>query len=83
MATLTVILPPQHFIVVWGGGSSLLMQLTGTPGWPYVIQATTNLTPVVQWQAITTNLANTNGNWSFTDTNMSLFPTRFYRAIVQ
>jgi hypothetical protein len=81
MATLTVILPPQHFKISWGGGSNgLLMQLSGTPGWPYVLQATTNLTPVVNWLSLTTNFADTNGNWTFTDTNLPLLPVRFYRA---
>jgi hypothetical protein len=50
-----------------------------TPNWRItVIQATPNLTPPVPWQAVSTNIANANGVWLFTQTHLTISP-RFYR----
>ncbi len=43
-----------------------------------VIQSTTNLMPPVTWQNISTNLADANGAWQFTDGNDAA--TRYYRS---
>lgn len=53
----------------------------GLPGFPYVLEATTNLTPVIQWTSLATNLANGTGLCVFLDTNSLAFPQRFYRLI--
>ncbi|MDB6064872.1 MAG: hypothetical protein JWR26_1080 [Pedosphaera sp.] len=55
------------------------LQMPGTPGFNYVLQATTNVLPPVTWQNIATNPADPNGNWSFMDTNLTSSPARFYR----
>ncbi len=57
------------------------IQGLGLSNLTYTIQAATNLNPVIQWSGIGAALANTNGVFSFTDTNATLFPMRFYRAI--
>ncbi len=57
------------------------IQGLGLSNLTYAIQAATNLNPVIQWSAIGAALANTNGLFSFTDTNAPQFPMRFYRAI--
>jgi len=44
-----------------------------------LVWAATNLTPPVEWQAISTNIANSNGTWQFTDTNAVNFPERYYQ----
>jgi sugar lactone lactonase YvrE len=80
VAALTVILPPQNFTASMGNNLGVQLRFSGTPGWPYVLQAATNLAPPVNWQSVITNLADTNGNWSFTDTNLIQYPQRFYRA---
>lgn len=69
-----------------------LPQLTATPGltngnWQftgigiasntYTIQATTNF---ITWTNIGIATGNSNGNFTFTDTNAFLFPYRFYRT---
>jgi hypothetical protein len=59
------------------------LQLSGTPDYPYVLLSTTNLAPPIDWQPVTTNLTDTNGNWSFTDTNVPTLPARFYRTMAQ
>jgi hypothetical protein len=51
--------------------------LTGTPGQTYVLQATTDM---VHWTAISTNVADSNGLISFTDTNAGNYRSRFYRS---
>ena len=64
------------------GGSELVLQFNGTPGSNYVLQVATNLTSPINWQIIITNVAEVNGNWSFSVTNSALFPARFYRLTI-
>jgi hypothetical protein len=52
-------------------------QLTGQPGYTYVVQASTNL---INWTNIAV-LVNTNGIVQFTDTAATNYNQRFYRAI--
>lgn len=72
--------PPTNITVNYVQNSVFQLQFFGTPNYPYVLQATTNLTPPINWQTITTNAADTYGNWSFTDSNTAAYPARFYRA---
>jgi len=44
-----------------------------------VIQAATNLASPL-WQNVSTNAADGNGAWQFTDTNATQLPARFYRS---
>ena len=48
--------------------------LTGVPGFNYAVLASSNL---ADWQALLTNAA----PFTFTDTNVPPFPSRFYRAL--
>jgi ferric iron reductase protein FhuF len=63
--------------------SNRFEQLTGQglSNLTYTIQAATNLNPVIQWSNIGALVANSNGVFSFIDTNATLFPVRFYRAV--
>ena len=85
--TLVVGLPPQSFTAssstVSANGQQLILQLAGTPSYPYILQMATNLTPPVIWQCVFTNCADTNGNCNFTVTNLSGVPAGFYRAVGQ
>ena len=83
--TLIVGLPPQSLTASTSSTNSqqLSLQLTGTPSYPYILQAATNLTPPINWQSIFTNPADANGNWSFALTNLSGIPAGFYRAVAQ
>jgi len=83
LAALTVFLPPQNFSASSINGQQLTLQLTGTPGYPYILQSATNLTPPVNWQSILTNPADVNGNWSFVVTNTTTVPANFFRAVGQ
>jgi hypothetical protein len=82
-ATLTVLSPPARFSASLQAGRQVTFQLTGTPGYPYALMSTTNLTPPVIWEPVVTNVASTNGDWSFTDTNVNSEAGRFYRALLQ
>lgn len=53
------------------------LTLLGTPGSNYVLQASTNLA-TTNWVTLGTNPA----PFSFIDTNGTLFPQRFYRALI-
>ena len=66
----------------FSGNCSFNLHIAGTPGYPYVLQATTNLVPPVNWQSVITNTADTNGNSTFTDTNAPSSQARFYRISV-
>jgi len=84
--TLVVGLSPQSFTAGMAGsvnGQQLTLQLTGTPNYPYILQSATNLTPPINWQCVFTNCADTNGNWSFCVTNLTVMPGCFYRAVAQ
>ncbi len=82
VASLSLPLAPQNF-AAFKGVNGLQIQLAGSPGYFYVLQSVTNLTPVINWQPIFTNPADGNGNWSFTVTNMTDVPARFFRAFRQ
>jgi hypothetical protein len=71
--------PPQNLTVSPIQDSAFQLQFFGTPNYSYILQATTNLTPPINWQPITTNAADSFGNWIFQDTNS--FQSRFYRAL--
>ncbi len=86
--TLTVTLPSNTIpvtitnIAVQNDGS-VLMNFTGTPGYVYMIESTTNLTPPISWNVISTNAADTNGNFSFDDTNAITATALYYQTTTQ
>jgi hypothetical protein len=81
VAAITVLSSPQNLSAFFSSGPGVQFQLTGTPGWPYVLLVATNLLPPVNWQPLVTNAADAGGNWSFTDTNTAN-PAQFYRAML-
>jgi hypothetical protein len=79
---LTVFLPPQNFTAK-NLGTGLQLQFAGSPYYRYFLQSATNLIPPIDWKFISTNYADVNGNCSFTVTNLTDVPGRFYRALGQ
>ncbi len=59
--------------------TGVTLSCEGMPGLPHRVWATTNL-PQFFWLPISTNIADANGAWQFTDTNTATYSTRFYRA---
>ena len=56
------------------------MIVAGTPAGRYVVEATTNLFPVILWTMVSTNLADSGGLFQFVDAEAPTFPQRFYRV---
>ena len=59
---------------------SFLLQMSGSPGESFDIQASTNLQT---WVDLGDVIADTNGLVQFDDTNAAFFPARFYYTIPQ
>ena len=75
--------PPQNFTAGWIPGQGVQLSLTGAPNTLYSLLATTNFSPPAQWQTVASQNADTNGNWTFIDTNALTTPARYYWAISQ
>lgn len=77
IAALNVVLPPINATVT--AGQAVQLQSTGFPGSLCILQMATNLAPPINWQPISTNIVDVNGNCQFTDTNSPAASPRFYR----
>jgi hypothetical protein len=55
----------------------MTLYFANSPGSTNIIQTATDLST---WQNVSTNVADSNGLWQFTDTNTSLLPALFYRS---
>jgi hypothetical protein len=66
--------------IVANPNGSHTLSFSGAAGGTYLVQAGTNLPPSSAWQTISTNVADTNGFWQFTDPNAPARKVRFYRA---
>ena len=73
LVNLTVFITTPILTVLPPVGGHFALNVTGRPGYSYVVQASTNL---VDWICIGTNLA----PFDFADANSSQFSKRFYRA---
>jgi hypothetical protein len=70
---------PPAFInsIIRNPDSSMTLYFANNPGSTNIIQAATDLST---WQNVSTNLADGNGFWQFTDTTASTVPFQFYRS---
>lgn len=78
-AILSVTVPPQFSAIFPTNAGALHLELAGTTGRVYVIQATTNLA-VPQWSPLATN-TDVTGVLPFDDVTAGAFPDRLYRAV--
>ncbi len=78
-AILSVTVPPQFSAIFPTNAGAMHLDLTGTAGRVYVIQATTNLA-VPQWSPLATN-TDVTGVLPFDDVSAGAFSNRFYRAV--
>jgi hypothetical protein len=81
LANLLVGIPPQR-LDLQQSNRCIVVRMQGTPGFGYLLQAATNLTPPVDWQNVLTNLVDSDGIWSFIETNVSSAPNHFFRMTV-
>ena len=83
VATLVFGLLAENLAITVASNQSVQVTFTGVANSPYVLQSTRNLSPPVDWQNLITNLSDSNGNWTFVDTNASTSAARFYRVQAQ
>ena len=80
VVTLTVNVPlPVINAAAANPDGSFTLQLAGLPGYPYILEVTTNFFPPGNWLPLATNTLGTNGLWQFTDTSATNYPQQFYR----
>ena len=87
-STQQVTLPPNSIPVTISGTALLAngtvqMNFTGVPGYNYVIEGTTSLSPPISWTSLGTNTADINGVFNFIDLGATNFNGRYYRSAVQ
>jgi hypothetical protein len=63
------------------GDGSVTVSFSGTLGAQYIVQAKSDLASATVWDNVSTNIAGTDGQWTFMDSTTN-HPIRFYRAIV-
>ena len=80
VAALTIATVPLIFRAVHNADGSLTLDFVSPPNSTNVVLSTTNLSPLVPWQSLSTNVAGPNGDWQFTDTNTPASVVRFYRS---
>src|SRR5439155_25236769 len=79
---LTRVHPPSTISsIVCDTNSFKVIQGVGESNLTYTVQATTNLTPVIQWTTLGPANANTNGFYQFIDMDAPIFRQRFYRIL--
>jgi hypothetical protein len=85
--TLNVTLPlntiPVNVVgMTFPGDGSAHLSFTGTPGYVYLVQAASNLTPPVTWTTLGTTAADSNGLFTFMDPGASNCTARYYRTSI-
>jgi uncharacterized repeat protein (TIGR03803 family) len=65
--------------VVRNPDGTVTLHFLGGPNSTNVVQSATSLVPPVTWQNVSTNVADANGGWQFTQTNLTNSP-EFYRS---
>jgi autotransporter-associated beta strand protein len=79
---LTRAVPPPSTISLlsFNGNDGARIEGIGESGLSYVIEFTPTLNEPISWMPVSTNTADANGVWQFTDGNSRSVPMRFYRA---
>ncbi len=77
---LILAMPPQSLSIQLNPDNSVTVQMPGTPGFNYVLQTATNLTPPIVWQNVASIQTDTNGLWTYVDTNTAASDSTFYRV---
>jgi len=71
---------PQNLAIQLNPDNSVTLTMPGTPGFNYVLQTATNLTSPISWQTVASIQTDTNGLWSYVDTNTAASDSTFYRV---
>ncbi len=70
--------PPAISNIVANADGTVTVNFSGGANKTYLVQSTTNLSPPVVWQNVSTNVAAGDGTWLYTNTPGS--PVQFFRA---
>jgi hypothetical protein len=76
---IAVVFPSLTGVAANANGGFTL-NLSGAPGYTYVLETATNLISAVNWLPVATNTLGANGLWQFTDTQAASFQQRFYQV---
>ena len=77
---VTIPYPPAVITrIIPNPDGSATLHFLGGPGSTNIIQTTASLTPPVEWQNVSTNVADAVGAWQFIETNITN-STQFYRS---
>jgi hypothetical protein len=77
---VTVLMAQQNISGWTFNNGNLTLNFTGIPYDTYWVEVATNLSLPTTWTPVSTNVAGSNGQWQFTDTQTTNFPQRFYRT---
>ncbi len=80
-AILTVTTSPLIYGAIRNADGSLTLSFASPPHSTNIVLSTASLTPPVNWQPLSTNVAGFDGDWQYTDTNISSSSMRFYRSL--
>lgn len=80
VATLIVATSPLIYGTLLNADDSLTLDFLSQPNSTNVVLTTTDLSPPITWQTLSTNFAGPDGDWQFTDTNAASYQMRFYRS---
>jgi len=83
VATLIVATSPLIYGTLLNSDGTVTLSFVSQPNSTNVVLCTTNLSPPVVWQPLSTNIARPDGDWQYTDTNEAGFPSQFYRSRTQ
>jgi len=72
--------PPGIDDIARLGDRNVRIDFAGTPNQTYLVEAATNLLSPIAWRTVSTNIAGTNGLWSYTDFTATNHPQQFYRG---
>jgi glucose/arabinose dehydrogenase len=74
---------PRITQITMSGANVVIRGANGAPSQPYSVLASTNVTlPVANWPVVATGLFDASGNFIFTNANVPILPSRFYRLQV-
>ena len=72
---------PSAMSIHRNSDGTVTVAFSGTSGAEYIVQANSDLRSPAAWVNVSTNMAGTNGQWTFTDSTAG-YSIRFYRAMV-
>jgi sugar lactone lactonase YvrE len=83
VVNLVVASSPLIYQTALNPDSSISLACLSQPGSTNIVFSAASLNPPIIWQPLSTNIANPDGTWQFTDTNAAGNQSLFYRSLMQ